>query len=81
LNGALGKIRVPTLYIWGSMDLALGETAALGTVDHVNAPYRFEKLEGRSHWLLEEVPDEVSALVLEHLAANSAHKSDAGHSC
>jgi hypothetical protein len=60
---------------------AFGETAALGTVDHVNAPYRFEKLEGRSHWLLEEVPDEVSALVLEHLAANSAHKSDAGHSC
>ncbi len=75
-----GKIQVPTLYIWGSMDLALGETAALATANHVAALYRFEKLEGKSHWLLEEVPDAVSALVLEHLAANSAQKSHAGHS-
>lgn len=72
----IGKIQVPTLYIWGSIDVALGETAALGTADHVTAPYRFEKLEGRSHWLLEEVPEEVSAIVLEHLTVNSA-----GHSC
>lgn len=69
-----GKIRVPTLYIWGSMDLALGETAALGTVRHVTAPYRFEKLEGRSHWLLEEVPGEVSRLIVKHLAENSARR-------
>jgi pimeloyl-ACP methyl ester carboxylesterase len=67
-----GKIHVPTLYIWGSMDRALGETAALATVNHMAAPYRFERLEGKSHWLLEEVPHAVSALVLEHLAANSA---------
>jgi hypothetical protein len=46
----------------------------------VTAPFRFKKLEGRSHWLVEEVPDEVSALVLEHLAACRAHKSDPRHS-
>jgi hypothetical protein len=32
---------VPTLYIWGSADQALGETAALGTAEHVTAPFRF----------------------------------------
>jgi pimeloyl-ACP methyl ester carboxylesterase len=63
-----GKIQVPTLYIWGSMDQALGATAAFATVNHVAAPYRFEKLEGKSHWLPGEVPDAVSALVLEHLS-------------
>lgn len=65
---------MPTLYIWGSADQELGETAALGTAEHVTAPFRFKKLEGRSHWLVEEVPDEVSALLLEHLAACRAAK-------
>jgi pimeloyl-ACP methyl ester carboxylesterase len=80
LGRRTGKIRVPTLYVWGSMDQALGETAAFGTVEHVTAPYRFEKLEGKSHWLLEEVPDEVSALILEHLVANGEHKRHIRHS-
>jgi len=62
--------KVPTLYIWGSQDLALGATAAIETAGYVTGPYRFEKLEGRSHWLLEEIPDQVSALVLEHIRAN-----------
>jgi len=70
LEVRIGKITVPTLYIWGSHDLALGETAATETARYVTGPYRFEKLEGRSHWLLEEVPDQVSALVLEHIRAN-----------
>lgn len=69
LEVRIGKIRVPTLYVWGSQDLALGETAAMETAKYVTGPYRFEKLEGRSHWLLEEIPDQISALVLEHIRA------------
>jgi pimeloyl-ACP methyl ester carboxylesterase len=70
LEARIGKIRVPTLYIWGSQDLALGETAASETERYVIGPYTFERLEGRSHWLLEEVPDQVSALLLKHIRAN-----------
>src|SRR5712664_138483 len=66
----IGKTSVPALYIWGSQDLALGETAAIDTASYMSGPYHFEKLEGRSHWLLEEVPDRVSELVLEHIRAN-----------
>jgi pimeloyl-ACP methyl ester carboxylesterase len=66
----IGKITVPTLYVWGSMDMWLGEFAAIGTEDHVTGPYRFEKLEGKSHWLLDEAPNQISAFVLEHLCAN-----------
>jgi len=72
LKVRIGQITVPTLYIWGSQDLALGKTAAIETAKYVTGPYRFEKLEGRSHWLLEEVPDQVSALVLEHIRGNLA---------
>lgn len=70
LEARVGEINVPTLYIWGSQDLAIGETAAMATARYVSGPYTFEKLEGRSHWLLEEVSDEVSALLLKHIRAN-----------
>jgi pimeloyl-ACP methyl ester carboxylesterase len=62
-----GKISVPTLYIWSSQDLALGETAALATAVHVSGFYRFERLEGASHWLLEEMTETASKLLLQHL--------------
>ncbi|MGW1259301.1 alpha/beta fold hydrolase [Streptomyces sp. NPDC002513] len=65
-----GRIAVPTLYIWGSEDGALGREAAQNTKDFIDAPYRFEILEGASHWLPEEVPDQVIPLIREHLAAH-----------
>jgi pimeloyl-ACP methyl ester carboxylesterase len=48
LEARIGKINVPALYIWGSQDLALGETAAIETARYVSGPYHFKKLEGRS---------------------------------
>jgi hypothetical protein len=30
-------------------------------------PYRFERLNGKSHWLLEECPDEVATLILNRV--------------
>ena len=65
-----GPVTVPTLYVWGTDDLALGETAALQTARYVSAPYGFERLEGRSHWLLDEIPSQVAGLILDHLRAN-----------
>lgn len=62
-----GQIRVPTLYVWGDRDRALGEVAALATKNYVDAPYTFERIAGGSHWLLEEVPERIAPLVLQHL--------------
>lgn len=67
LSTRIGPVQVPSLYVWGDQDIALGETAALATERHVEAPYRFERLKGISHWMLEEAPDTIAALVLEHL--------------
>jgi pimeloyl-ACP methyl ester carboxylesterase len=65
---AVGPISVPTMYVWSDDDVALGRTAAEQTVDFVTGPYRFEVVEGVSHWIPEVVPEQLSALILDHLA-------------
>jgi pimeloyl-ACP methyl ester carboxylesterase len=65
-----GRVAAPTLYIWGSEDVALGRLAAETTKDWVDGPYRFVELPGASHWLPEESADKVIPLMLEHLAAH-----------
>jgi pimeloyl-ACP methyl ester carboxylesterase len=59
-------ITVPTLYVWSTGDVALGRKAAEATAAHVSGPYRFEVLDGVSHWIPEEVPERVVALVRAH---------------
>ncbi|WP_329579551.1 alpha/beta hydrolase [Kitasatospora sp. NBC_01250] len=66
-----GRITVPTLFLWGSEDAALGRGAAEATGDWVDGPYRFEALEGASHWLPEEEPALVASRVLEHLSGSA----------
>jgi len=65
---AVGPIGVPTLFVWSTGDVALGREGAEATASHVEGRYRFEVLEGVSHWIPEEVPDLLSRLLLEHLA-------------
>jgi pimeloyl-ACP methyl ester carboxylesterase len=64
-----GPITTPTLYVWSTGDAFIGETAARGAAGHVEGPYRFELLDGVSHWISEEAPERLSALLLDHLAA------------
>jgi pimeloyl-ACP methyl ester carboxylesterase len=72
----IGPIFVPTLFTWGSQDMAVGATAAMRTADYVTGPYRFEQLEERSHWLVDEVPDLITSLVLDQIRTTTLH-----HSC
>ena len=60
-------VLVPTMYIYGTADFALGRKAADLTADYVKGPYRYEILEGVSHWMPEEVPQVVAELVLDHI--------------
>ena len=64
-----GPITTPTLYVWSTADAFIGEVAARAVAQHVAGPYRFEVLDGVSHWISEQAPDRLSALLLEHLAA------------
>ncbi|UXA18070.1 alpha/beta fold hydrolase [Mycobacterium sp. SMC-4] len=62
------KIGVPTLYVWSSGDPFLGRRAAELTERYVEGPYRFEILEGVSHWIPHERPRQVADMVISHIA-------------
>ena len=55
---------VPTTFVWGSDDVAIGETAALACASYCTADYEYRPLAGRSHWLPDEDPDAVVDAIL-----------------
>jgi pimeloyl-ACP methyl ester carboxylesterase len=61
-----GPVQVPVLYVYGTKDAFLAPKSAELTQRYVGGPYRYEVLEGVSHWIPEEVPEVVAKLVLEH---------------
>lgn len=65
----VGEITVPTTYLWGTEDVAVGSVAALGTEKQVTGPYRFAMLEDLSHWMCEEAGSLVSDVLLAHLTS------------
>lgn len=56
-------LTVPTTYVWGRKDSALGEPAARKSAEFVCGPYEFLILEA-GHWLPERRADEVADAVL-----------------
>ena len=59
-------ITVPTTFVWGSRDEALGRFGAERTEAYVEAPYRFVEVP-ENHWLPETVPDVVADAVLDRV--------------
>ncbi len=64
-NGA-GIINVPTLQIWGNADSYVSISPMARSEDYVSAEYRFEILEGISHWVTETAPEEVTIFLTDH---------------
>ncbi|GAA1151808.1 alpha/beta fold hydrolase [Nesterenkonia lutea] len=56
-------VTVPTTYVWGNGDQALGRRAAELTESYVQAKYRFVELDA-DHWLPENVPELVAREIL-----------------
>ena len=68
----LERVRPPTMYVWSTGDKGIGRVAAEATREHVAGPYRFEVLEGVSHWIPETAPDALSDLLVRHLRSPDA---------
>ncbi len=66
LGTTVGDIAVPTTYVWGRADFALGWTAARRTAAHVRADYRFVALDA-GHWLPEANPAEVADAIIDRI--------------
>lgn len=60
-------IATPTLYVWGSDDATVGRRAAELTRDYVTGPYKFVEVEGAGHFVVDQFPERVSTVLLEHL--------------
>ena len=72
----LGPSPVPTLYVYGERDVALGRRAADLTGRFVSGEYRYEVLRGAGHWLPEENAATVAELFIEHAATHGEVADD-----
>ena len=71
LREPAGRIAVPTLFAWGNRDRFVSRSAVRRCAEHVTGPYTYAELDGVSHWLPEQEPGRVAALLTEHFAAAS----------
>ena len=67
-RGGVGAVDVPTLFVWGTEDPALGRDGAQWTGEHVTGPYQFEILDGAPHWIPETNAEQLNELLLAHLS-------------
>jgi pimeloyl-ACP methyl ester carboxylesterase len=65
-------VAAPTLYVWGEDDATVGRRAAELTAAHVTGPYRFVAMEGAGHFLVDQFPERVSTLIVDHLRKSAA---------
>ena len=63
----LPAVAASTLGIWSSGDNYLTEDRMLRSAEHVTGPWRYERIEGASHWLQLDAPERVNGLLLEFL--------------
>ncbi len=66
IGNVVGSITQPTMQIWGDNDSYVGSSVMARSENYVSAEYRYEILEGVSHWVTETAAEEVSLLLLDH---------------
>jgi epoxide hydrolase 4 len=62
-----GRIRVPTLFIFGEHDIAIVPDTVRGLDRFIDAPYRELRIPNSGHWVQNEAIDEVNRALLEFL--------------
>jgi len=63
----LPPIKVPTMGIWSDRDFALTEQQMAGSGEFVEASWRYERIEGAGHWIQNDRPEQLNALLLDHI--------------
>jgi pimeloyl-ACP methyl ester carboxylesterase len=58
------RVKIPVFGIWSTEDVALAEDQMIGSAEYVDAQWRYERLEGVSHWVPVDEPDKLSSLLL-----------------
>ena len=61
-------VGVPTTYVWSDGDAAIGRTAAEACANYVTGDYAFVELAGITHWIPEQAPDRLAAVILDRIS-------------
>ncbi len=69
--GASGEeiVRIPTLGVWSAGEKYLVEEQMIRSAAYVDAVWTYARLEKASHWLQEDAPQDLAALLLGHWRA------------
>jgi pimeloyl-ACP methyl ester carboxylesterase len=63
----VGRVTVPTTYVWSDGDPVVARPTALATANWVGDDYRFVALRGIGHWIPEEAPQALADVTLARL--------------
>ena len=66
-NRGDGRIRVPTLFIYGELDIAVLPSTVRGVDRFVDAPYRELRIPDAGHWIQNEAIEEVNTALMKFL--------------
>lgn len=61
------NVTVPVMGIWSSADHALSRKQMFISGEYVDAPWRYEQVDGAGHWLQLDAPEKINALLLDYL--------------
>lgn len=64
----LPPVTCPTMGVWSSGDMALGEVQMTGSERFVSGPWRYERIEGVNHWIPVYASAQLSSLLVDFLA-------------
>jgi pimeloyl-ACP methyl ester carboxylesterase len=67
-----GRVSVPTTYVWSDGDVAVTRASAERCARFVDGPYRFEVLEGVTHWVPTQAPVPLAELILDRIGRTNA---------
>jgi pimeloyl-ACP methyl ester carboxylesterase/2-polyprenyl-6-methoxyphenol hydroxylase-like FAD-dependent oxidoreductase len=72
----LPPVRVPTMGVWSTGDIAVTEAAMTGTQEYVVGGWRYERIEDAGHWMQLDAPERVNNLLIDFLDSQ-AQRTDA----
>jgi pimeloyl-ACP methyl ester carboxylesterase len=61
------RVAAPTLGIWSSGDHYLTEAQMVNSGEQVTGPWRYERIDGASHWMQLDATERVNELLVEFL--------------
>ncbi len=70
-NKILGDIHVPTLFIWGKKDMAIGAFSVAESHQYMKNDYEFLALDS-GHWLIQTNYQELEAAITNHISRNKS---------